>query len=382
MGTLDAWMASEKVNLKTIGIFSLVGLPYTMKFLWAPLLDRFSLPFLHRRAGWMVFFQAALLLSIMGMGVCDPKNGSLMLAFFAVLTAFFSASQDIVIDAYRAELLKPEEMGAGAAVGVLGARLALLTAGAVALILSDHFSWRHVYFLMAGLMGIGFFTAILSPAPTQPSRPPRSLEAAVVEPFLDFFRRPAALQIILFIILYKLSDAVAGKMTTPFLIDLGFSKTEIGTVNKGFGMIVTIFGALFGGGLIAKMGIGRALLWFGVLMGFSNLVFVSLANAGKSPGLMIACIGIENLCGGMGTAAFVAFLTSLCKKEYAGTQYALLSSIMAITRTIAGTATGYMAVGLGWVGYFSVSAALAIPSLILLKVYYSHITAPAVQTAA
>lgn len=365
-GTLDAWMASEKVKLTTIGIFGLIGIPYTIKFLWAPFLDRFVPPFLNRRTGWIVITQVFLILAIGALGFSDPVHAPLACAAIALVVAFLSASQDIVIDAYRADLLPEEEMGAGAAVSVAGARIALLTSGALALILSDRMAWSSVYLLMAGLMSIGVVTAFFAPPPRVDVKPPKSIADAVINPFVSYFKRSGAIEMLLFIVLYKLGDAVAGKMTTPFLIQMGFTKTDIGTVNKGFGMIVTIVGALYGGIMVARIGILRSLFIFGVLQGLSNLVFLSLAAVGKNYYLMIACIGVENICGGMGTAAFVAFLMSLTDKHFTATQYALLSSLMALARTFAVAPSGYMAEHLGWPVFFIVTALLAIPGLLVL----------------
>ena len=365
-GTLDAWMASEKVSLTTIGFFSLVGLPYTVKFLWSPLLDRFSLPFLGRRTSWMLLTQLALVVGIALMGTLNPHGQLWQLATLALVVAFFSASQDIVIDAYRADVLRQDEVGAGAAVAVLGGRLALLFGGAVALILSDRLPWSQVYLIMAAAMSVGIVATFLAPLASDRAIAPKTLKDAVVQPFLSFFHRPGARAMLAFIVFFKLGDAVAGKMTTPFLIQIGFSKTDIGTVNKGFGMVVTILGALFGGGLIARMGIWRALWLFGILQALSNFVFVALAEAGPNYWLMVACIGVENVCGGMGTAAFVAFLMSLCDREFSATQYALLSSVMAITRTLVGPLAGYLPDRLGWSAFFAITAVLAVPGLALL----------------
>jgi MFS transporter, PAT family, beta-lactamase induction signal transducer AmpG len=366
-GTLDAWMASEKVNLTTIGIFGLVGIPYTLKFLWAPFLDRYVPPFLNRRTGWIAVTQICLVGAIAFLGFSDPVHAPFNCAMVALIVAFLSASQDIVIDAYRADLLPEEEMGAGAAVSVAGARIALLTSGALALILSDRIPWSRVYLIMAGLMSVGLLTSIFSPAPRVDVKPPKSISDAVINPFVSYFKRSGALEMLLFIVLYKLGDAVAGKMTTPFLIQMGFSKTDIGTVNKGFGMIVTIIGALYGGVMVARLGILRSLWIFGILQGLSNLVFLSLATFGKNYYLMIACIGVENICGGMGTAAFVAFLMSLTDKHFTATQYALLSSLMVLARTFAVAPSGYLAQHLGWPMFFVMSACLAIPGLVVLN---------------
>jgi PAT family beta-lactamase induction signal transducer AmpG len=366
-GTLDAWMASEKVKLTTIGIFGLVGIPYTLKFLWAPLLDRYVPPFLNRRTGWIAITQVFLILAIIALGFSDPVHAPLNCAAIALVVAFLSASQDIVVDAYRADLLPENEMGAGAAVSVAGARIALLTSGALALILSDRLPWNRVYLIMASLMSIGLVATFFCPPPRVDVRPPQSLKDAVIQPFISYFKRSGALEMLLFIVLYKLGDAVAGKMTTPFLIQMGFSKTDIGTVNKGFGMIVTIVGALYGGIMVSRIGILKSLWIFGILQGLSNLVFLSLAAVGKNYGLMIACIGVENICGGMGTAAFVAFLMSLTDKHFTATQYALLSSLMALARTFAVAPSGYLAEHLGWPLFFVVTTCLAIPGLLVLS---------------
>lgn len=365
-GTLQGWMASEKVDLTIIGIFSLVGLPYTLKFLWSPLMDRFMPPFLGRRTGWIAIFQMLLMISISVMAFSDPVRAPGWLATIAFIVAFLSASQDIVIDAYRADVLEKQEMGPGAAVTVLGARLALLVSGALAFMLSDHMSWKQVYLIMAAILGIGFVTTWFSPKPREDFIPPKTISEAVTEPILDYFKRETAIELLIFIVLYKLGDAVAGAMTTPFLIDLGFTRTAIGGVNKGFGMFMTIFGALFGGAVVVRIGILRSLWTFGILQCLSNFAFVALAEAGKHYPLLVLCIGVENICGGMGTAAFVAFLMSLCNKRFTATQYALLSSAMAITRTIAGAPTGYMAKYFGWTWFFVISAVLAVPGLLLL----------------
>jgi PAT family beta-lactamase induction signal transducer AmpG len=365
LGTLDAWMASQKVDLRTIGVFSLAGIPYTVKYLWAPLLDRYAPPFLNRRTSWMAVSQLLLMIAIGVMGYCDPVHAPAKLAVVAVVVTFLSATQDIAVDAYRAELLTDAEVGPGAGASVVGGRIALLTGGAIALVLSDHFPWSRVYLIMAGLMGIGFVTSLFAPAAPAGVKP-RSLFEAVVQPFLLFFKKPSAIGILIFIVLYKFGDAMAGKMITPFLIQTGFSRTDIGTVNKGFGMIATIVGAVSGGGIIARIGIGSSLWVFGFLQAFSNLSFVGMALAGKNYGAMMAAIGIENICGGMGTAAFVAFLMSLCDKHVTATQYALLSSVMALTRIFAGVGAGFLAKSLSWPSYFFCCSLLGGPGLILL----------------
>jgi len=368
-GTLQAWMASEKIDLTVIGIFSLVGLPYTLKFLWSPLMDRFVPPFLGRRRGWMIICQALLAAAIAAMGFSNPVEAPAMLAALAFSVAFFSASQDIVVDAYRTEVLEPAEYGAGAGVYIMGYRLAMLISGAVALILSDHLSWREVYLFMAATMGVGVIATITATEPKVSSPPPKSIREAVVEPFVDYFKRSGALEILGFIILYKLGDVATGMMTTPFMIQVGFTRTDIGAVNKGFGLIATIIGGLAGGALMMRLGLKRSLWVFGGLQAGSNLMFMLLAIAGKNYPVMVTAIAIENLSGGLGTAAFSAFLMSQCNQRFTATQYALLTSLMAVARVLIGAPTGWMAKNLGWETYFLVTTLLAIPGLLLLLRY-------------
>ncbi len=365
-GTLQAWMASEKVDLGLIGVFSLVGLPYSLKFLWSPLMDRFVPPFLGRRRGWMIICQAAVALSIAGMAFCDPVSAPALLAVLAVGLAFSSASQDIVLDAYRAEILHKDELGAGAGVYIMGYRISMLISGAFALILADHVPWRIVYLVMAGAMIIGVITSLTAPEPKVDSPPPKSLSEAVVQPFVDFFRRPGVFEILAFIIIYKLDVVMTMAMMTPFLMQLGFTKTDIGAVMKGFGMVATIVGGLAGGAWMAKLGIYRSLWIFGGLQAVSGLSFLALARAGHNYPLMVTAITMENLCSGMGTAAYSAFLMSLCNPKFTATQYALLSSLMALSRVIAGAPTGYLAKNAGWETYYLVATLIAVPGLLLL----------------
>jgi PAT family beta-lactamase induction signal transducer AmpG len=365
-GTLQAWMTAEKVDLTLIGVFSLVGLPYTLKILWAPLMDRFSPPGLGRRRGWILLSQVLLAAGIGLLGLTNPAAFPWLVAFLACTVAFFSASQDIVIDAYRADVLPKSELGAGAAVSTVGYRLAMLVSGALALILSDHLPWSAVYGIMAVLMLLSGIVTFRAPEPPQKIAPPKNLQEAVWEPLASYFRRSGAVEMLFFIMVFKLGDAVAGAMTTPFLLDIGFSRTDVGTVNKGFGLISTIVGTLAGGSLIARMGINRSLWVFGLLQALSNLTFTVVALLGKNYPAMIAAIGIENICGGLGTAAFIAFLMSLCDKRFTATQYALLSSLMAMSRVLAGAPTGFMAKELGWPLFYAVSVLGAIPGIWLL----------------
>jgi len=290
-GTLQAWLTMSGVDLRTIGIFSLVGLPYTLKFLWSPLMDRFVPPWLGRRRGWMILTQACLLSGIACMSIISPQNAPLMLASMALFIAFMSASQDIVIDAYRTDVLKEPERGLGAATFVTGYRIAMLIGGALALIMADHIGWRNTYMLMAILMVVGMLATISGHEPYKKIIPPRTLEEAVWGPLKDFFSRPSAYAMLCLIILYKLGDAYAGTMTTTFLLrGVEFSATEVGTINKGMGLIATIVGALFGGTIMVRLGLYRSLLAFGFLQMISNLTFMLLAWTGKNYGVMVFAV--------------------------------------------------------------------------------------------
>ena len=366
-GTLQAWMAVEGVDLKTIGFFSLVGLPYALKFFWAPLLDRYALPFLGRRRGWILGTQLALMILIVMLGFTSPKDTPWLVALFALLLTFTSASQDIVFDAYRTDVLREKERGLGAAVSVTGYRIAMLASGALALILAGPLGWRLTYLLMAGLMLIGTMATIFGPEPEETVRPPQSLKEAISGPLTEFFSRPAAWAFLALIILYKIGDAFAGSLTTAFLIrGPGFSIGEVGAINKGLGLMATIIGALYGGVMLARLGLYRSLMIFGILQAVSNLSFMVLAYAGKVYSIMVAAVAFENLAGGMGTAAFVAFLMALCDHRYTATQFALLSALASLGRIFVGPPSGYLAHEVGWVVFFFVTFLAALPGLALL----------------
>jgi PAT family beta-lactamase induction signal transducer AmpG len=381
--TLQAWMSIEGVNLGAIGLFSLVSLPYSLKFIWSPLLDRFVPPFLGRRRGWLVLMQGALLVAIAAMALQQPRQALQLLAINALLIAFFSASQDIAFDAYRTDVLEPLEMGAGAAIAVLGYRIALIVTGSLAFILADHIPWPTVYLLMSGLMAIGLFTSIWAPEPRDPRTPPASLADAVSLPFIEFFQRSGLLRgvlILLFIVLYKLGDALVNNMSTPFLLPktgLGFSQTEIGAIQGGMGLLATIVGTLAGGAILSQIGINRSLWVFGGLQAVSNLAYLVLALVGKNYSFLVLTINIENFCAGLGTAAFVAFLMSLCNPRFSATQYALLSSLMAVSRDILVAPAGTLAKATGWPLFFLISIVAALPGLLLLPVFAPWNSRPA-----
>ena len=368
-GTLQAWLTVEDVDIKTIGLFSLVGLPYTLKFLWSPLMDRFIVPIFGRRRGWIALSQLALIGLILGMSVTSPQNGLWFLALLAFFLTFGSASQDVAIDAYRTEVLRERERGMGAAVSVTGYRVAMLVSGALALILSEYLGWRATYMLMALIMSIGVVAVWLGPEPEDPGTPPASMKDAVEGPFKEFFSRTGVWSLLALIVLYKLGDAFAGSLTTTFLIrGVNFSVGEVGAINKGMGLASTIIGALFGGVLMARLRLFKALLIFGILQAVSNLSFMVLALVGKSYPLMIFTIAFENLAGGMGTAAFVAFLMILCNHSYTATQFALLSALASLGRVFVGPLSGVLVDGMGWTVFFFTTFLFALPGLVLLWV--------------
>lgn len=367
-GTLQAWMAVDGVDIRTIGIFALVGLPYTVKFLWSPFMDRFVPPLLGRRRGWMVITQIVLMAGIAAMAFNSPKHAPLLIAALALTVAFSSASQDIVIDAYRTDVLREKERGAGAAVFVMGYRISMLVSGALALILSDNIGWQNAYLFMAALMTVGILSSLFGPEPEQKITPPKSLQEAIGGPLKDYFSRRGAVMLLLLIILYKLGDAYAGTLTTAFLIKgVGFSPTDVGTINKGLGLISLIIGAMFGGALMSQFGLFRSLLFFGILQAVSNLSFMVLAWTGKSYGMLIFAVMFENLSGGMGTSAFVALLMTICNQRYSATQYALLSSLASLGRIFIAPTSGFIVASLGWAQFFFITALAALPGLWLLR---------------
>jgi len=369
-GTLQAWATVEGVSLQEIGFLTLVGTAYTLKFLWAPLVDRYAPPLLGRRRGWMFLTQLALAAGIVAMGSLSPANALFPLALLAVVVAFCSATQDIAFDAYRTDVLHKEERGAGAALSVLGYRVAMLVSGGLALIMADSWlGWGRTYIVMGALMVAGAVATLLAPDPETPAAPPRTLGQAVAEPFREFFGRPEALTVLALIVLYKLGDAFAGALSTTFLIrGAGFTPTEVGTVNKLLGLVATIVGALAGGSLMARLGLYRALMAFGLLQAVSNLGYWLIAVGPKSIALMALAVGVENLCGGLCTAAFVALLMGLCRREFSATQFALLSALSAVGRTyLAGPLTPPLVEHMGWPGFFMLTVLIALPGLALLR---------------
>ena len=317
----------------------------------------------------MALTQVLLALGLILMGLLSPATALGPLAMIAVLVAFFSATQDIAFDAYRTDVLRPAERGAGAALSVLGYRLAMLVSGGLAMIIADQWlGWGHMYMLMGGLMLLAVFATLWGPEPEHPAQAPLSLREAVINPFREFFSRPQVWTILLLIVLYKLGDAFAGALSTTFLIrGAGYSPTEVGTVNKLFGLAATIIGALVGGSLMARFGLYRSLMAFGVLQAVSNFGYWLIAVGPQSIWLMAFGVGLENLCGGMGTAAFVALLMGLCNHQFSATQFALLSALAAVGRTyLAGPLTPPLVESFGWPVFFALTVLIALPGLWLL----------------
>lgn len=367
-GTLQAWMTVENIDLKTIGFFSLVGQAYVFKFLWAPFMDRYTPPFFGRRRGWLLLTQFALVAGIVTMGFLRPSQDLTLMAAVAVAIAFCSASQDIVFDAWKTDILPAQERGSGAALTVLGYRLAMLVSGGLALWLADRWlGWQFTYWLMAALMLPAIFATLMADEPQAVNSQPRTLEQAVVAPLRDFFSRNNAWLMLSLIILYKLGDAFAASLTTTFLIrGLGFQAGDVGLVNKSLGLLATIIGALYGGVLMQRLSLFRALMIFGLLQAVSNFAYWLLAVTPQHLWTMGGAVFIENLCGGMGTAAFVALLMTLCNKNFSATQFALLSALSAVGRVYVGPAAGWFVELWGWPLFYAFSIVAALPGLLLL----------------
>jgi PAT family beta-lactamase induction signal transducer AmpG len=363
---LQAWMTELGVDLSVIGLMALVGLPYTLKFLWAPIFDRYCPPFLGRRRGWLLVVQICLMAAIAVLGMADPAVHPWQVAAAALLVTFFSASQDILVDAYRREDLGDAELGLGASLYVNGYRLGMLLASGGGLILADHISFPGVYLLMAALMLPAVATTLACREPPMTAGRPHTLAEAVIAPLREYFQRRGALWILAFILLYKIGDSMASAMTIPFYLELGFSKTEIGAVVKLFGFWATIAGSLIGGLMMLRLGITRSLWIFGVLQALSTGGFAVLARIGASAPWLAGVIGFENLSGGMGTAAYVAYMASITHKKFTATQYALLSSLMGVPRVMAAAPTGFLAHRLGWAPFFIACMLAALPGMLLL----------------
>ena len=373
---LPAWLRSEGIDLKTIAVFALIQLPYTWKFIWAPLMDRYNLiaP-MGRRRSWMLITQIALFITICTYGFFNPQLNITSIAVVSTLVALFSASQDIVIDAFRREILSDEELGLGNSIHVNAYRVSGLVPGALALILSDHLPWSSVFWIVALYMIPGMLMTIFAKEPHR-AEPPKSLKASVIEPFTEFINRAGikhALLVLLFILLYKLGDSMATALATPFYIDMGFSNTDIGTIVKGSGLVMQILGGFIGGIWMVKVGINRGLWVFGMVQLVTILGFAWLAHAGPfetigtiERGMLAVVIGGEALGVGLGTVAYVAYMARETNPAYTATQLALFTSLSAVPRSIFNALTGGMVEALGWEMFFYVCTLLAIPGMLLL----------------
>ena len=366
LGVLQAWMKEEGVDLTWVGMIALVQSPYAWKFLWSPVLDRFTPPVLGRRRGWLLIAQLALVVSIAALGWSDPVAHPGWMAASAVLVAFFSATQDTVVDAYRREDLADEELGLGSSLYIYGYRIGMWAASGGGLILADHMPFSQVYLVMAAGLIPGVATTLLAPEPRVEDGAPQSLREAIWNPLVDFFRRDSAVWILAFILLYKIGDTMAAAIATPFYLEMGFSKSEIGAVVKLFGSWATIAGAVFGGIVMLRLGIHRSLWVFGLLQAVSTAGFAVLTRIGYSLPALCGVIAFESITGGMGTSAFVAFMAGLTNKKFTATQYALLTSIMGLPRVLASAPTGLAAKHLGWEWFFIFCTLAAIPGMLLL----------------
>ena len=366
---VPAWLRVEGVGLAEIGFFSLVGLPYTWKFLWAPMMDRFSLPFLGRRRGWMLLTQLALMLSMIALGFIQPQLSVWTVAYLAAVVAFFSASQDIVLDAYRRELLPDIELGMGNAIHVQAYRLAGLVPGSLALILADFLAWHWVFSIVAGFMMVGIIlTLSIDEAIAEPSSP-KTLKDAVINPFRDFIDQQglrSAMMVLLFLVLYKLGDNMATALSTPFYLDVGFSLSQIGSIAKVASLVAVIVGGLVGGLLMLKLGINKGLWLFGIVQVISILGFAVLAEVGANPWVLGAVVALEYLGVGLGTAAFTAFIARATNPAFAATQFALFTALAALPRNLANATTGIIVEQVGWTAFFIFCTLLAIPGMLLL----------------
>jgi PAT family beta-lactamase induction signal transducer AmpG len=370
LNLLPAWLRSEHVDLKSIGLFALIQLPFTWKFLWSPLMDRFALPMLGRRRGWMLATQLLLLASIPLFGLADPTRDLWAIAWLSVTVAFFSASQDIVLDAYRRELLPDPELGLGNAIHVNAYRISSLIPGALALILADLMPWSSVFLITALFMLPGVALTIAVAEPVVSKSAPKTLREAVVEPFHEFITRAGwkeALLVLLFIFLYKLGDSMATALATPFYLDLGFTKTEIGVIAKNAGLWASVIGGMLGGLWMVKIGINRGLWLFGAVQLVSILGFAWLAWENRpDKALLAGVIAFEALGVGLGTAAFVAYIARATDPRYTATQFALFTSLAALPRTVVNASTGWIVDATGWFVFFLICAALALPGMALL----------------
>lgn len=366
---IPGWLRVEGVGLAEIGFFALIQFPYTWKFLWSPFMDRFTLPFLGHRRGWMLVTQAALFISIGTMGFLKPDLSIWTVAYLAAAIAFFSASQDIVLDAYRRELLPDIELGLGNSIHVQAYRLSGLVPGSLALILADFLPWHTVFIVVAFFMAVGLvLTLVIREAIAEPT-PPKTLREAITEPFKEFVQRKgvgAAALVLSFLFLYKLGDNLATALQTPFYVDVGFSLTQIGSIAKFASLLSVIIGGLAGGVMMIKLGINRALWLFGVVQIASIFGFALLSEVGANPWVLGVAVSLEYLGVGLGTAAFTAFIAKNTNPVFAATQFALFTALTSVPRTLANSVTGIIVEQTGWTNFFFLCVVLAVPGMLLL----------------
>ena len=365
-GTLQAWLKDYGVSNTQIGLLTLVGLPYAWKFLWAPLIDRYRLPFIGRRRGWIFVLQLALAAVIAANALYSPAEALTSVAMLALAIGFLSASQDIVINAYTADVARAHERGLAAMATSVGYRAAAWFSFSIALIVAQYFGWKIAYLMLAGAMVVLAAGTLAAPEPAQRAAPPGSLRESISVPLRQLLAGPGALALIVLLVVYKVGDAFSLRLFTPFLMDLGFSKAEIGVVTKTTMALATISGTVLGGLWMIRLGLYRAMLWFGSFQAVSNLTYMALAVAGKNHVLMIAAIALDHLAGGMGSVALTAFVLALCDQRFSAFQYALLSAIAVIPRTYLGVPAGFLADRAGWPTFYLVSFIAAIPGIALV----------------
>jgi PAT family beta-lactamase induction signal transducer AmpG len=366
---VPAWLRSNGVDLATIGLFAVVSLPYTWKFLWSPLMDRFALPFLGRRRGWALITQIGLFLAIGSMGQFDPSQSLKMIVVLVFIVSLFSASQDIVLDAYRRELLADDELGTGTSFFVNAYRLSSLVPGSLALILADNVPWSVSFWVTAAFMGVGIITTLVIREVSDDKMAPHTLREAVIGPFKEFISRDgigSALAILAFMFLYKLGDNMATALATPFYLDMGYSLSEIGTIAKVAGLVFGIGGGILGGVLMLKLSINRALWAFGVVQMVTILGYAWLSTAGHTPTGLFAVVAAEYLGVGLGAIALTAFMARETSLAFTATQFALFSSFIAVPRTFANASTGFLIEGIGYTNFFLLCTAVAIPGMLML----------------
>jgi MFS transporter, PAT family, beta-lactamase induction signal transducer AmpG len=371
---LKLWMTDANVDITKIGLFALVGMPYTLKFVWSPIMDGFVPPFLGRRRGWILMSQIGVMIAIAILGLFDPSQSLIWIAVFALCLNFFGASQDIALDAFRREFLTSRELGFGTGVWMNAWRLGTFVSVGLSVLVDFDFTWQSIFLMLSAIMFIGIITTLLVPEPQVPVCPPINIKEAVVDPFLEFFQRERAALILLFILLYKIGDNMAGTMTIPFIMELGFSKAEYFVIVKGMGMFGLFSGVLIGGSIMIRLGIAKSLYIFGFLQAFSTAFFaiLNIIDHGSAfwmtynNHLLGVIVCFEFFSTGMGQAAYATYMAIQTSKRFTATQYALLTSLMGVPGVFAAAMTGFMSKYLGWELFFMSCALIAIPGLLLL----------------